>query len=142
VSTFDRCFLFVVGEEGGYVNNPADPGGDTKYGISKRQYPTLDIKSLTLDQAKAIYLRDYWTPMALDGVKYGPALVLFDCAVNQGVARAQEFFRQTAVSSAAFIVAFQAARMMHYASLPTWATFGKGWTRRLLRTAIEASKDA
>ena len=64
MSNFDRAFRFLIGEEGGYVNDPADPGGETKFGISKRAYPQLDIKSLTLDQAKAIYRRDYWASPA------------------------------------------------------------------------------
>ena len=137
MSNFDNAFVFVVGEEGGYVNNPADPGGETKYGISKRAYPAVDIANLTLDQAKAIYKRDYWDKMSLDAQPYDHALCLFDCAVNQGVARA------TAISSGvtgAFVVNFQTERALHYASLPTWPTFGRGWTRRLIRTAIEASK--
>ena len=76
MSNFDRAFRFLIGEEGGYSADPHDPGGETKFGISKRAYPQLDIKSLTLDQAKAIYRRDYWDRLQLDARKYGPALVL------------------------------------------------------------------
>ena len=50
----------ILGHEGGYVNDPQDPGGETNWGISKRSYPGEDIKNLTLDQAAAIYRRDYW----------------------------------------------------------------------------------
>ncbi len=50
----------VLFHEGGYVNNPVDPGGETKFGISKRSYPTLDIKNLTKDDAVNIYYNDYW----------------------------------------------------------------------------------
>jgi lysozyme family protein len=138
MSNFDRAFRFLIGEEGGYVNDPADPGGETKFGISKRAYPQLDIKSLTLDQAKAIYRRDYWDRLQLDARKYGPALVLFDCAVNQGVARAQALLSQVATSSQPFVIAFQAERALIYASLPTFARYGRGWMRRLLRTTLEA----
>lgn len=49
----------VIEREGGYVNDPDDPGGETKYGISKRSYPTLDIKNLTVEQASDIYMRDF-----------------------------------------------------------------------------------
>jgi len=56
---FERCIAFVLRHEGGYVNDPRDPGGETKYGISKRAYPGLDIKNLTEEQAKEIYRQDY-----------------------------------------------------------------------------------
>lgn len=140
MSHFDRAFALLIGEEGGYVNDPADPGGETKYGISKRAYPAIDIKNLTLDQAKAIYKRDYWDRMGCDTRPWGPALVLFDCAVNQGVKRATQLLGQVATSSQPFIVAFQAERALHYASLPTFPRFGRGWMRRLLRTTLEASR--
>lgn len=60
MARFEDSIDYVIQNEGGYVNNPADPGGETRYGISKRAYPTLDIRNLTLDQAKAIYRRDFW----------------------------------------------------------------------------------
>lgn len=137
MSTFDSAFAIVVNHEGGYVNNPADPGGETKYGISKRAYPTLDIANLTLEDAKAIYKRDYWDALNLDSEPYDHALCLFDCAVNQGVGRAKQL--AAAVSFGPFVVNFQAERALHYASLPTWPTFGRGWMRRLVKTAIEAT---
>ena len=60
MSAFDYALDFVLREEGGYTNNPNDPGGETNYGICKRNYPNLDIKGLTRAQAIAIYRRDYW----------------------------------------------------------------------------------
>lgn len=140
MSEFARVMAFILAEEGGYVNNPADPGGETRYGISKRSYPAEDIPNLTVDRAKALYRRDYWTPLGLDAEKYGPALVLMDCAVNQGVKRAMQIKEKVATSSAPFIVAFQAERALHYASLSTFPTFGRGWMRRLMRGTAEASK--
>lgn len=140
MADFDRSFRFLIGEEGGYVNDPADPGGETKFGISKRAYPHLDIKALTLEQAKAIYRRDYWDPLQLDLRPWGPALVLFDAAVNHGLARARALFAKVATSSQPFVIAFQAERALLYAALPTFSRFGRGWMRRLLRTAIEAQK--
>ncbi len=81
---FMRAVERVLADEGGYVCDPADPGGATKYGISQREYPTLDIRQLTREQAVAIYYRDYWS-----GRRYGelPAAIaekLFDLAVNMG----------------------------------------------------------
>lgn len=138
--SFDRAIEFILREEGGYVNNPADPGGETKYGISKRAYPNEDIAGLTVEKAKAIYRRDYWSPLGLDSVKYGPALVLLDCAVNQGVKRAMQIKEKVATSSQPFVIAFQSERALHYASLSTFPTFGRGWMRRLMRGTAEASK--
>ena len=138
-ANFNRAFTFVVGEEGGYVNNPADPGGETKFGISKRAYPDLDIANLTLEQAKAIYHKDYWDTLALDMRPYGAALCLFDCGVNQGVARALELLNRVSTSSQPFVIAFQAERALRYAELATFPTFGRGWMRRLLRVAIAAN---
>jgi lysozyme family protein len=70
---YSANFLTVVGRhieiEGGYVCNPHDPGGATKYGISKRYNPDVDIENLTVDQAKEFYYRRYWQPMRLDEIK-------------------------------------------------------------------------
>lgn len=140
MSDFDRAFAFVVGEEGGYVNDPRDPGGETKYGISKRAYPTMDIQNLTVEAAKVIYRRDYWDRLQLDNRPYGPALCIFDCGVNQGVTLAQRLLNQVATSSQPFIIAFQAERAIRYAMLGSFQTFGRGWMRRLLRVTVEASK--
>ena len=59
-TSFDEIIEVVLHHEGGYVNDPKDPGGETNYGISKRAYPDVDIKNLTEDGAKDIYRRDYW----------------------------------------------------------------------------------
>ena len=86
---FLAAFEEVLGYEGGYVCDPTDPGGETKYGISKRSYPHLDIKSLTLQDAQAIYYMDFWHALRLDELKdYQIALELFDTAVNCGTGTA------------------------------------------------------
>jgi len=59
-AAFDDFFSRVIQHEAGYVNDPDDPGGETKFGISKRQFPGLDIKNLTIEQARTIYSREYW----------------------------------------------------------------------------------
>src|SRR5579859_8107573 len=60
MADFSKAIGFVLANEGGYANNPSDPGGETNFGISKRAYPYLDIKNLTRDDAITIYERDYW----------------------------------------------------------------------------------
>lgn len=75
---------WILEAEGGYVNDPEDPGGETKYGISKRAYPAVNIAALTADDAAAIYRRDYWEPCECDQLPGPLALAVFDAAVNQG----------------------------------------------------------
>ena len=82
---FDTAFDRLMGNEGGYSNELNDPGGETKWGISKRSYPDLDIKNLTREQAKAIYLRDFWIRGAMDQLPPAVAFQVFDFAVNSGI---------------------------------------------------------
>lgn len=141
MSNFDRAFLLVIGEEAGYVSNPADPGGETKYGISKRAYPNEDIKNLTLDRARFLYQRDYWGAAGCEPLPWCEALLVFDCAANQGVGRAEKLYQlQAGKPAAQFVTDFQAERALHYASLSTFITFGRGWMRRLFRMYNEAQK--
>lgn len=126
MSFFDAAFQIVVGIEAGYVDDPADPGGATKYGISQRAYPNLDIASLTLDEAKAIYQRDYWERCGCDSYGWERALCVFDCAVNQG----QGYARALNLKSDS-VVNLMAARAVRYANSVEFARFGDGWMRRL-----------
>lgn len=90
-NNFDRAFTITVGHEGTYVNDPEDKGGETKFGISQRTYPKLDIKNLTLSQAKIIYHQDFWNTkkMNLDLLPVEIAIELFDTGVNMGMKRAR-----------------------------------------------------
>lgn len=75
----------VLKNEGGYINNPQDPGGETKFGISKKTYPSLDIKTLSQDQAKEIYYQDYWLKNNLDKIDNPEvAAAALDTVVNHG----------------------------------------------------------
>jgi len=86
VAVFGRAFLATVEWEGGYVNDPDDAGGETRYGISKRQYPDEDIQGLTLERARELYKRDYWDALGLDKLNSQPcAEKVFDMAVNMGM---------------------------------------------------------
>lgn len=85
----------VLRHEGGYVNDPDDRGGETKYGISKRAYPNLDIKSLTVGDAMAIYDEDYWQPLQLSQVEHqGVADLVFSLGVNMGTTAAARLLQQ------------------------------------------------
>lgn len=81
---FLKAIPLILESEGGYVNDPNDKGGETKYGISKRAYPNEDIKNLTLEKAKMIYRRDYWDIMRCGEMPYDIALMVFDMGVNMG----------------------------------------------------------
>ena len=146
---FDDAFEALIGHEGGYVNDPRDPGGETKFGISKRTYKSVDIKNLTLDQAKAIYRRDYWAPAGCDNLPEAVRFDVFDAAVNSGLGQAIRFLQRAAgvaddgrlgpVSLAAiqamdaglFRARFNGTRLKFMTDQPTWDRFGKGWARRI-----------
>src|ERR1044072_8557468 len=85
---FKSAVEIILAHEGGYSFDPRDPGGETNFGISKRQYPNLNIKDLTRERAKAIYFSDYWNKVRGDSLPFGVALVAFDYAVNAGVSTA------------------------------------------------------
>lgn len=155
--TFDQAFDRLIGHEGGYVNNPADPGGETKFGISKRAYPDVEIASLTVEKAKDIYRRDFWEP--LGNVDPAIKFQVFDFAVNAGMQTAIRKL-QAAIGvaedghwgpiSAAKLAAmnvndvlllFAAHRLLYYTSLSSFSTFGKGWTRRVAKDLIYAAED-
>ena len=146
--TFDQAFARLIDAEGGYVCDPRDPGGETKFGICKRSYPALDIKKLDIGTAKAIYFKDFWQPL---GAECHPAIryQAFDFAVNSGISTALRKLQQAIhvaddghfgpVSRAALaalppsdvLFLYLAVRLDFLASLTTWPVFGKGWARRI-----------
>lgn len=79
---FNKAFAFVMKNEGGYSHDASDAGDETKFGISKRSYPDIDISNLTENQAAAIYERDFWAPYA--SFQNRVATKVFDLAVNMG----------------------------------------------------------
>ena len=84
LTTFNEIIEVVLDHEGGYVNDPHDAGGETKYGIAKRWYPSVDIKNLTKEDAKHIYHTDYWRPAKCDEVPPHLRHIYFDMCVNFG----------------------------------------------------------
>ena len=83
---FEKAFKYVINNEGGYNHNPHDNGGETKYGISKNAHPSLNIKELTLSQAKEIYWHEYWEKGKIDEISdIFVAIKLFDLSVNLGI---------------------------------------------------------
>ncbi len=80
---------------GGYTNDPDDPGGETKWGIAARYHPGVDIKNLAPEQALDIYVKEYWNPMGCDDIGYPLNVVVFDTAVNAGVSRCRKWLRES-----------------------------------------------
>jgi lysozyme family protein len=92
---FEKAFHELIMIEGGYVNDPTDRGGETKYGISKRAYPNVDIRNLTIEGAKDIYLEDYWKASGSHHMlNYDLALELFDTGVNMGQGISRRFLQE------------------------------------------------
>ena len=123
--------------EGGYVDDPDDAGGETNWGISKRQYPDVDIKSLTREDAIAIYKRDYYDPLTLPTI--WPIQVrwkLFDIAVNQGLSLAQKFREEIKEQPSIYrLVELQMRRYVEVTvNKPSNLKFLKGWTSRAFDT--------
>ncbi len=169
MSAFDEALEVVLQNEGGFTDNPADPGNwtggtfnvglcrGTKWGISAAAYPTLDIRNLTENDARTIYFQRYWCPMSADRLPPCLALLVFDAAVNLGVSRSIKLL-QAAVGTAqdgllgpitlgaalkvnpvTAGIEFQSGRLLFMAGLPGWKTFGGGWARRLMKVAFKAS---
>ena len=92
MAKFELSIDTILKHEGGYVNDPDDPGGETNFGISKRQYLKIDIARLTIEQAKMLYRQDYWK---YDEIISQPvATKVFDMAVNMGHGRAHRILQE------------------------------------------------
>lgn len=146
----DEAFDLLIDpiREGGYQDGHGDPGGETKYGISKRRYPDEDIRNLTAARAKELYLRDFWTPAGCPAVPDGCRFDLFDVAVNSGPAQAIRLLQRAvgAVEDGALgpktlqalaamppwraAVRLTAVRLNYQTGLPNWPTASRGWSRR------------
>lgn len=152
---FDDSFVRLIGHEGGYVNDKRDRGQETKFGISSRAYPSVDIRALTLEEAKLIYLRDYWGPAGCDAVPDAIKFDLFDMAVNSGIRPAIKMLQRTvqtiedgvlgpltlqalnSMDKVRLAVHYNANRLSYYTVLSDWQVFGKGWARRIVSNLKE-----
>lgn len=135
-SSFERAFEIVVGIEAGYVNDPQDPGGETKFGVSKRAYPGEDIKNLTMERAKFLFQRDYWEKCHCDALSWPWAISVFDCAVNEGPAMALHLLAKYQGD----LVEFLAERGVQYGENKRFSHDGRGWMRRLINITIQSQR--
>lgn len=149
IYTFEELFDILINHEGGYVNDPNDPGGETKFGISKNSYPNLDIKNLTLDAAKEIYRRDFWERFKIG--EFPPTLRhdVFDFAVNSGGVTAIRQLQRILGIVADGVVGpltlqaiansdpmklekqYLGSRLQFMTKLRNWPNHGRGWASRI-----------
>ena len=94
MSKFDEIIEVVLEHEGGYVNDPKDPGGETNFGIAKRSHPDVDIKNLTKEGAKEIYKEVYWDKNKVESLPENLWHIYFDMCVNQGKSRAVKIIQR------------------------------------------------
>lgn len=155
--SFDKAFEHVVGVEGGYVNDPHDPGGETIYGITRRDHPEVWTTGRpTLEEAKEIYRHSYWTPARCNELPWPLALFVFDAAVNHGVITAVKLLQKTlgtvqdgvlgkntltalkARPQGELCALYLADRAIRYTGTRNFDHFGRGWMRRLFQIAMDA----
>ena len=155
LTNFEDIIKIVLEHEGGYVNDPKDPGGETKFGVSKKAYPDLDIKNLTEEDARDIYRKDYWDKYKVESLKEDLRHIYFDMCINMGSGRAVKIMQEAANSKGANIKVdggigpknlsdlanvelerARAYRIKYYANLivrkPDLEKFYFGWFRRIL----------
>lgn len=163
MTAWERAIGFVLKMEGGYGIDPNDPGGETNFGISKKSYPTIDIKNMTQQMAEDIYFRDYWTVCKCDAMPFGFAIAVLDCAVNQGVGESIRLLQKTlgvevdGVIGAATLLAITSARpsavdrllaerLAAYARLmaakPNLLVYAMNWSYRVIQLSREIINDA
>lgn len=144
---FAAAVAFVIAQEvdpahpDAATATPGDPGGLTKYGISSREYPGLDVANLTRPDAVRIYYSDYWQASGADQLAMPLAQVVLDTAVNQGVPAAQQLLQDSGGDVNSYL-ALRAQRYLHTAqSVPQLAQFLPDWLHRLeaLTAAITPS---
>jgi lysozyme family protein len=157
-SSYDECLNRVLAHEGGYTNDPRDPGGPTNWGITiwdarlywKKNATAADVRAMPLSVAKDIYKAKYWDALRCDLLPAGVDDSVFDYGVNSGIGRAGKVLRQVvglpagnwhvtdevlAVVSKneprALILAINDERLAFLKGLRTWSAFGVGWGRRV-----------
>ena len=157
---FDIAFDRLMGHEGGYVNDPNDPGGETNWGISKRSYPDVDIKNLTRAQAKEIYRRDFWAHIHADEMYDGVAFQALDFAINSGIQTAVRKLQAAArvaddgwwgprtkaavaaMSETDLIMRLNAQRLRFMTRLQNWKHHGAGWANRIANNLDYGAEDS
>lgn len=159
---FAEALQHVLKHEGGFVNHPSDPGGMTNLGCTKKVWEehcghSVDekaMRSLTPNDVAPLYKRKYWDKIQGDELPSGVDYIVFDAAINSGPGRAAKWLQacigvepdggiglKTLTAVVAFndkqlIEDYSKRRLSFMMDLPTWNTFGKGWSRRVQETEV------
>ncbi len=157
--SFEKAINRLLGHEGGYVNNPDDPGGETNWGISKRSYPHLNMKELTREQAIALYYRDFWQVVHGDDLPEGIGYQLLDYAVNSGCGTALRALQRAvgvaddghigpvtilAINNTQphdLVMNLLAERLEFMTRLSNWPNASRGWARRIAKNLKYGAED-
>lgn len=157
---FDQAFDRLMEHEGGYVNDPKDPGGETKFGVSKRSYPNEDIPNMTKERAKELFKRDFWDKINGDRLHDGVAWQAADFAYHSGPSVAVRYLQRAlnvaddgdwgpasqAAADAAdehdTIMRLLAERLDFMTRLNNWPHAGKGWARRIAGNLRYGAEDS
>lgn len=159
MSFFNAAIERLLDIEGGYVNDPNDPGGETKYGISKRSYPHLNIAELTRAEAIEIYRHDFWMVAVLDQYPAAISYQLLDAAVHHGIGTALRMLQRAVgvaddghigpvtlsalatVSDTDLVMRFLAERLAYMTRLRNWKRNATGWALRIVQDLRYAADD-
>lgn len=133
---FDTLVTKVLRREGGYVNNPADRGGETNLGISQRANPDIDVRNLTEAQARQIYYERYWKPLGADRLPENVRDLAFDTAVHHGVGTARAWLRETNNDPRALLERRRAA-LQKQGRRADQRQFLNGWMNRLAEFDVQ-----
>ena len=158
---FDQAFDKLMGFEGGYTDNPNDPGGETCWGVTKSEAIangyTGKMKDFPVELAKEIYYQKYWGKVQADQLPDVLRYAVFDAAVNSGPKQSIKWLQRAvgeqedgslgpktmasvnAMSTDAILRRMLAQRLLFMAALPAWEPFGKGWARRVAMLLLAAS---
>tara|TARA_Y100000114_G_scaffold47027_2_gene42883 strand:- start:11219 stop:11728 length:510 start_codon:yes stop_codon:yes gene_type:complete len=161
---YQKCLETILHHEGGYVDHPDDPGGETNLGVTKKVYEewggTKNMKDLTVEDVAPIYKKNYWDRVKGDELPSGLDLCVFDFGVNAGTGRAAKYLQNMVGATADGAIGpatlravhayvqieglehaigeYQHKRQGYYEGLKHFATFGRGWTRRVTETTALA----
>jgi len=163
-SNFSKCLAFTLKQEGGWSDNPRDPGGATMRGVTLatfsewlgRQATKEELKAISDQQVQSIYKTKYWDTCKCDDLPAGIDLVVFDFSVNAGPSRAAKTLQGVCgiardglvgpmtlkalkeYSPTSVISDYNIARRDFYRGLASFQDFGKGWLRRVTDCDVEA----
>ena len=160
--SFKECLDLVLKSEGGWVNHPSDPGGETNLGVTKRVWeeyvghPVDSLKKLTKEDVAPLYEQKYWRPCYGEVLPRGLDFVIFSMAVNSGPGRSVKLLQSaigcvpdgvigpatrgliSSSNGADIIKKFSDARREYYKTLKVFPIFGKGWLARVDHEEAEA----